>query len=339
MYPLFTVIIPLYEKYKDLNYEAIDSVINQINAPSYEVILVLSKSDLIIDLQKYHINSKIKIVLADVSSLVSKRNTALKYIKGEYVVFLDCDDVLNLNFLKRSMDIIIKYKDVDLIVFDYTRTSNFFFSSHKTEIPISSSFYQGDAYLNQVYSKFLDPRKNNLFFMDSVWAKVFKAKFIIEKKLSFKKLRAEDFIFVNEYLQYSRSIYYDNFLSYYWRINYGSLMSNDFWFETTHLFIEEFYDIISKVNGLKRKLIYRYISFFLPEIIIYVSMKSLSVKLKTELLIKLIPKNSTFFKAITSKIFIYDNFFWNIIAFFISIKFYSFAVIFGNFRKTAKKWY
>ena len=97
--PLVSVIIPTYKRSKSLN-RAIDSVLSQ-TYPNIEIIVVDdngkgSKYQLETEksLEKYIKTDKIKYIIHDVNRNGSAaRNTGFKHSRGEYINFLDDDDV------------------------------------------------------------------------------------------------------------------------------------------------------------------------------------------------------------------------------------------------------
>ena len=101
-----SVIIPCYNSAKYI-VETLDSVKNQ-TFNDFEIIIVndgsTDNSEEIIN--KYiHENKSINIVLVvqDNKGLSGARNTGAKHAKGEYIVFIDSDDKIHPNYLKKSI--------------------------------------------------------------------------------------------------------------------------------------------------------------------------------------------------------------------------------------------
>lgn len=100
--PFFTIIIPVYKVEKYLP-RCMTSILNQ-NFESYEVILIDDGSpDLSGTMCDEYANqdSKIKVIHKDNGGQASARNLGLAIAKGEYIVFVDSDDELAPNTLKR----------------------------------------------------------------------------------------------------------------------------------------------------------------------------------------------------------------------------------------------
>lgn len=88
-----SVIIPTYQSKKFI-YAAIDSVLNQ-TYKNFEIIVVDDGStDGTYDFLKKKYNEKINLVRQINKGLAEARNTGLKYSNGEFIQFLDADDIL-----------------------------------------------------------------------------------------------------------------------------------------------------------------------------------------------------------------------------------------------------
>lgn len=105
-----SVIIPTYCP-KDYIYECLDSVCNQtMNSNEYEVILVINGCiDPYVELiQKYIYQKKYKniIVLQITEAGVSNaRNIGIEKSSGEYITFVDDDDIISHNYLEELLSI------------------------------------------------------------------------------------------------------------------------------------------------------------------------------------------------------------------------------------------
>ena len=99
--PLFTVIIPVY-KVEPYIRQCIDSVLSQ-TVTDWEIILVDdgSPDDCGVICDTYaRQNTNIQVIHQKNEGLSAARNTGLKTAKGEYIVFLDSDDMLESNALE-----------------------------------------------------------------------------------------------------------------------------------------------------------------------------------------------------------------------------------------------
>lgn len=107
MNDLISVIIPVYNR-ENVVEECITSVLNQ-SYTDFEIILIDDGStDSTIDIcEKYSLkDNRIKLIKAEHGGVSNARNIGLKQAKGEYIFFLDSDDVIHpslLNALIKGM--------------------------------------------------------------------------------------------------------------------------------------------------------------------------------------------------------------------------------------------
>ena len=118
---MFSVIMPVYNGEKFID-DAIHSVCAQ-TYDNWELIIVNdgSKDNTADVLKKYEINSQIKIIHQENGGVSVARNTAISASKGEYIVFLDADDVWHKNHLEVMNELITEYPDAGLYA-TFTRT-------------------------------------------------------------------------------------------------------------------------------------------------------------------------------------------------------------------------
>lgn len=109
-----SVIIPVYNGEKYI-LEALDSVFNQ-TYPAYEIIVVDDGStDSTADLLKFYAD-KIHYVYQQNAGVSSARNTGIKLASGDYIAFLDHDDLFMLNKLEDSLKLFNQDPMLDYIV-------------------------------------------------------------------------------------------------------------------------------------------------------------------------------------------------------------------------------
>lgn len=119
--PKVTLIIPIYNAEKYLS-ETLNSVLNQI----YKNLEVICVDDGSTDfslkiLEKYKKNdSRIKIIKQNNKFAGTARNNGLAHATGEYIMFLDADDLFDRNMVSYLVKKARKY-DPDIIVFGYRR--------------------------------------------------------------------------------------------------------------------------------------------------------------------------------------------------------------------------
>lgn len=113
-----SIILPVYNVEEYLE-ECLESLIAQTYG-NFEVIAVNdgSKDNSLNILKRYEDKfEKIKIINQENRGLSAARNTGLEHSQGEYVLFLDSDDMLKENALEKLF-FMAKNKNLDLIVYD-----------------------------------------------------------------------------------------------------------------------------------------------------------------------------------------------------------------------------
>ena len=115
MSKLVSVIIPVYnvEKYID---ECIKSILNQ-SYKNLDIILIddgsTDNSGEICDRYKEY-DDRIRVIHKNNGGSASAKNVGLKNILGEYLVFVDSDDFIEVNAIKKLVEI-LESEDVDMV--------------------------------------------------------------------------------------------------------------------------------------------------------------------------------------------------------------------------------
>lgn len=114
---LVTVIVPIYNVEKYLN-QCLDSIINQ----TYRQLEIILVDDGSID-NSYNIanqylakDSRIKLYHQSNQGLSAARNFGLSKANGDYILFVDSDDFIELNLIECSVNDLEK-QDVDMVIF------------------------------------------------------------------------------------------------------------------------------------------------------------------------------------------------------------------------------
>jgi len=117
--PFFSVTIPVYNVEKYLR-QCLDSVLNQ-TFQDFEVVLLddgsTDRSGRICD--EYSVrDSRIRVIHNKNQGLLMARRNALRYVHGEYILFLDSDDYWEKELLECIYNILSENK-VDMVYFRY----------------------------------------------------------------------------------------------------------------------------------------------------------------------------------------------------------------------------
>ncbi|MEP4533558.1 MAG: glycosyltransferase [Cyclobacteriaceae bacterium] len=113
---MVSVIIPAYNATKYID-ETIDSVLNQ-SFQDLEVIIVNdgSRDDTASIISKRsNIDKRVSSIHQENAGVSSARNNGIRKAKGEYLVFLDADDVLCVDCLSQRVNYLIENKNIGLV--------------------------------------------------------------------------------------------------------------------------------------------------------------------------------------------------------------------------------
>lgn len=213
-----TIIIPVYnaEEYLD---RCLSSVLEQ-GFPSYEVILVddgsTDSSPLICE--RYSATDpRFRTVHKENGGVSSARNAGLDLAKGEFVMFVDSDDVLLPDALERMFENVL---EEDMILGGFTA----FIAGvpHKEVLPHYDRVYRG----GEMTSFYQDNIRRNCEMLDAPWAKLFRRKTIGSLRFCDDLKYAEDKLFVFGFLTGCRSVRTCHVPVYGYYIRPGSLGSD-----------------------------------------------------------------------------------------------------------------
>lgn len=119
--PLFSIVIPVYNTKTEQLKECIESVLNQVY-DNYELILVDDHSswdNVVPVLKEYEKNEKVMVIYRQENGHISiATNDAINASSGEYIVFMDCDDVIERNALYEFAKLLNKHPEYDFIYSD-----------------------------------------------------------------------------------------------------------------------------------------------------------------------------------------------------------------------------
>lgn len=218
---MISVIVPIFnvENYLD---ECLKSIINQ----TYKDIEILCIDDCTLDnsintVKKYmRMDSRIRLINHEENrGLGGARNTGIQEARGEYIAFVDSDDVLDLSMLEKCYKAITTY-DVDAVVCAVRRFCD------NQEIASLSTFHYMLSPKSRIY--FVADHKERLI---DIWPsapnKLYKASIIKEFACHYpERVLYEDHFFYYSYFSHVRAFYYIYEPLYNYRANRsGSITS------------------------------------------------------------------------------------------------------------------
>lgn len=97
-------------------------------------------------------NPKIKYFHQQNKGLAGARNTGIKNSQGNYLVFLDADDIILPNKLNIQKEYLDRHSGVDLV---YSNSQWFIENDLDNTRPVNFPIYQGDVLSNLIYGNFI----------------------------------------------------------------------------------------------------------------------------------------------------------------------------------------
>ena len=123
--PLISVIMPVYNR-KDIMMDSINSVLCQ-TYDNFELIIVDDAStDGTAEFLKEFKHEKIRTFFhTENKDCCGARNTGLRQVKGEYIAYLDSDNLMGEKFLEANLGVFLKYPDAYCVYSAQARYGNF----------------------------------------------------------------------------------------------------------------------------------------------------------------------------------------------------------------------
>lgn len=212
----YSVIVPIYNAEKTLP-RCIDSIIQQEH-PSMELLLINDGSSDGSETvcrayqEKY---GNIRYYYQKNSGVSAARNRGLAEAQGEYIIFVDSDDYISMDYLSAA-DAALEEKNADLLLFGKEYTTG---EPANADFPESMNAETGTVY-QKITQLFMTQQLNALP------ARVFRGEIIRSHRLQFQKGLSvgEDSLFVFRYALFVQSLRVKNHPVYYIDVsNSGSL--------------------------------------------------------------------------------------------------------------------
>lgn len=211
----YSIVIPVYnvEKYID---KCLKSILNQ-TYKNFEVIIVndgtKDNSQKIID--KYVKKDKrFKSYIKENGGLSSARNYGINKANGDYLVLIDSDDYVSLDYLEKINEVLTREKNIELL---------------KTKLILvddDENVIRYEKGLDEGYVSFLDLVK--LEFLEPAWSYVYKLEFFKKNNFMYAEgMVHEDYGLTPEIIMKAKKIYYLNYYSYYYVQRENSIMSSN----------------------------------------------------------------------------------------------------------------
>ncbi|WP_053954707.1 glycosyltransferase [Inediibacterium massiliense] len=176
--PIISIVVPIY-KVEDLIYRCVKSLINQ-TFDNIEIILVDDGSPdncpkMCDEYAKE--DSRITVIHKSNGGLSDARNAGLKAAKGDYVLFVDSDDYIELDSCEKFVNTIGNEK-VDIVVAGAKKIIGEKISLMQPSQETINKQYKGSDYL--------EIELRNLNAKMAVWLNLYRRKFLLENNFLFK---------------------------------------------------------------------------------------------------------------------------------------------------------
>lgn len=193
------------------------------------------------------IDPRIRVIHQVNQGISSARNAGIKAATGEYICFMDVDDIVEPTLLEDNYRL-AKQHDADVVMYCF----KYFFVDKKEEILNGmDEVFVGDRfeYFNRMLCKTID---NEVF--NAPWNKLIRRILLIDNEVYFEPRYQiyEDIIFVAKLLQYTDKVVINNLMYYtYYLKSSGSLLTkfSENYFDSVSLFYSNVMEYCSKYEN------------------------------------------------------------------------------------------
>ena len=154
--PFFSIVMPVYNTELALIKRTYDSILNQ-TYNDFELIIVDdgSKNSVAEFLEELCIDDRSRLLHKENAGVSAARNTGIQMCKGNYIAFVDADDIINCDFLRQAYSYIVKFNpdvvfgqlEFSTVIGDVVNaiTNNNCTTENMDAIHINKQNYKGDA--------------------------------------------------------------------------------------------------------------------------------------------------------------------------------------------------
>lgn len=230
--PLISVVIPCYNVEEYLP-RCLDSIVGQTYTNLQIICVIDGSPDNSLEICREYSEKDKRIIVIEQENqgLSGARNTGITYATGDYVMFVDADDWVELTTCEQAVDKINRY-DCDLVIWPYVRE---FSNAQKEKMILGDDDIMFDAEgckkLNRrIFGLYGEELSNpeNADSLVTAWGKMYRTELI--KGIAFvdtKEIGTEDALFNCYAMKNVKSAYYiSECLNHYRKDNESSLTSN-----------------------------------------------------------------------------------------------------------------
>lgn len=211
---LITIIMSAYNSEKTIK-ESIYSALNQSYSNIEVIIIDDGSTDNTVNILNEIKDKRLRIICKENNGPAIARNYGINEAKGDYILFLDSDDRIDANILKKLVEIINKeYFDVILFKTVFEKNGKII-DNCKLE---SFRFNEEDIKIIQksVYNKFA--KYNEILGFDGICGKIINREFLNKNEIRYPKFifRMEDAIFCQRMYRNAKKLYFLSEIGYYY---------------------------------------------------------------------------------------------------------------------------
>lgn len=141
-------------------------------------------------------DARLRVIHKQNEGVGKARNDGMRYAQGDYIYFMDIDDLLDLNFLEHSHQLLSRHNSPDLLMFGFNVVDNEDFEV----VQIADKYISSKEELSSCYTQdFFKVRYGSGF----LWNKLYKRSIIEDNHILFGAYRVqEDELFNIEYMKH-----------------------------------------------------------------------------------------------------------------------------------------
>lgn len=256
---LVSVIIPVYNVERYIK-DCIESLLKQ-TYKNLEIILVDDGStDNSCKICSEYLNyDYIKLIKQENRGVSNARNTGIQNSKGDYIIFVDPDDIVSQEFVKILVQT-IEMNQTDIVCCEYTRKIEDLYFKGKIKSKLKSAQYAENKILK------------NSYIDGYIWNKIFKASIIKNNNLKFPNGITiwEDLYFVIKYLRNCKNVAIIKNKLYFYRVRDNSAVANEGDIRKIKDKVIVFHKLFDEYNNYNNFIIYREIKrIYINHIVTY----------------------------------------------------------------------
>lgn len=232
--PMVSIIVPVYNVERYLS-QCLDSLVNQ----TYQNIEIICVDDGSTDasseiLAEYALkNSRVRVIRQENSGLSAARNVGFSFAMGEYVMYVDSDDWIDVETCDTAVSVAIKH-GADVVFWPYIRE---FIGTQrpKTLFFDDRIVFDKERFFEQVYKTIVGlhgdflKHPENADTLVTAWGKLYRRKLLVENNAAFvstKEIGTEDALFNMQALKSVEcGVYVRKYFNHYRKNNATSLTS------------------------------------------------------------------------------------------------------------------